>query len=51
MVADVSRPSKPPRLISAQASYFYLPSGDREDVIYTSMTEGDGPGLYVGKAR
>ncbi len=51
MVADVSKPSKPPRLISAQASFFYLPSADREDVIYTSLTEGEGPGLYVARAR
>jgi hypothetical protein len=51
MVADVDKPNKAPRLISAQAGFFYLPSADREDVIFTSMTESAGPGLYVARAR
>jgi len=36
-----------PKLVSAQASLFYLPSDDRRRLIFTSKTEPEGHGLYV----
>lgn len=51
MVADAADPSVPPRLVSIDADLFYLPSGDRERLVFTSQVESDGPGLYVASAR
>lgn len=51
MVADAADPLVPPRLVSAGADLFYLPSGDRERLVFTSQKESAGPGLYVASAR
>lgn len=51
LVADVDRPGDEPRLVSSQANLFYLPTGDRRELVFASQLEAAGPGLYLASGR
>lgn len=50
-VADAGNPCVPPRLVSAQANLFYLPSDDRRTLVFASEHEPAGAGLYQADSR
>ncbi len=51
LVTDVGHPERAPRLVSAQANLFYLPTGDRRRLVFASQLEADGPGLYLASGE
>ena len=50
-VADTEHPGAAPRAIASQAALFYLPSHEREKLVFPSASEPAGPGLYLAPAR
>jgi hypothetical protein len=50
-VADAAHPHREPRQIATQASLLYFPSHDRRNVVFSSTSEADGPGVYLASAR